>query len=221
MFEVSLKMNWTCVRGKNWQKNHLMLCNNEKCRNKLIIISFLCPLWWIRWNVLCILTLFYCNFLKENKENLHHIPNHSFLNDQCGWHEGICSWTPFLWSLRAELNEGTAFQSRGTFLGFLKSLYLLWEQNTKYLLSDAFVKKSCVEMLGLRSKALGKQLGVLILVTGKSLLKCSCSSEMFQLWCNGVFDKIPLWQCSGQVYVFGAFVFVGEELKQRELIDKK
>lgn len=45
MFEVSLKMNWTCVRGKNWQKNHLMLCNNEKCRNKLIIISFLCPLW--------------------------------------------------------------------------------------------------------------------------------------------------------------------------------
>jgi len=106
MFEVSLKINWTCVRGKKWQKNHLMLCNNEKCRNKLIIISFLCPLWWIRWNVLCILTLFYCKFLKENKENLHHIPNHSFLNDQCGWHEGICSWTPFLWSLRAELNEG-------------------------------------------------------------------------------------------------------------------
>lgn len=128
---------------------------------------------------------------------------------------------PFSLKPESRTEWGTAFQSRGTFLGFLKSLYLLWEQNTKYLLSDAFVKKSCVEMLGLRSKALGKQLGVLILVTGKSLLKCSCSSEMFQLWCNGVFDKIPLWQCSGQVYVFGAFVFVGEELKQRELIDKK
>lgn len=186
MFEVGLKINWTCVRGKIDRK--IIWCF-VIMKNVLInIYFFLCPLRQIRWNVQCTLTLFYCNFLKENQENLHHVPCHSFLNEQRGWHEGTCSQTPFLWSLRAELNEGTAFQSQGTFLGFLKSLYLLWEKNTKHLLSDAFVKKSCVEMPGLRSKASGNQLEVLILVTGKTLLKSSCSSEMFQLWCNGVFD---------------------------------
>lgn len=62
---------------------------------------------------------------------------------------------------------------------FEVSLYLLWEQNTKQPLSNTFVKESCVEMPGLRSKTSGNQLGILILVTGKTLLKCS--SEMFQL----------------------------------------
>lgn len=66
-------------------------------------------------------------------------------------------------------------------------LYLLWEQNTKQSLSNASVRGSRIDMPSLRSKPSGIQLEGFILVTSKTLLKHSCSSETFHLWCSGIF----------------------------------
>lgn len=60
-------------------------------------------------------------------------------------------------------------------------LYLLWEQNTKQSLSNASVKESHVDMPSLRSKPSDIQLEGFILVTSKTLLKRSCSSEVLHL----------------------------------------